>query len=147
MTNWLKFTAQQIVQLAATVAGFVILVPFCAFKLWVPSPHPSIRDGKPIDQWAWGPLNYVYGNPEDGVSGVHAGYMPTANSRWRAYCWSALRNSCDNLKYVFAAPTPDYRIGTYTVFGKKQQWMFGWKPENGFNVPVCHFWGTPWVAP
>ena len=145
MTNWLKFTAQQIVQLAATVAGLVVLIPPCLLQAWTRdqvSTHQGLQI-RIVDRWDWHWLNAIYGNPEDGVSGQQAGYMPNANSIWRAYCWSALRNSCDALKYRFAAPAPDYRTGTYTIFGKPQRWLVGWKNENGFAVLVFHLWGAP----
>ena len=140
MTNWLKFAGIQLVSAFAMVAGWVLLIPPCLLKQWGPCPSP-LPPARWIDQWSWHWLNKVYGNPENGVSGEcaivnGAPYMPTANSIWRAYCWSAWRNSCNNLKYVFAAPAPDYRYGTFTVFGKEFYWLVGWKLESGVAVPI-----------
>lgn len=47
---------------------------------------------------------------------------------YRAWRWSAWRNSCDSLKYVFA-----WEQGPQaTVWGRK----LGWWPENSVRVPV-----------
>lgn len=101
----------------------------------------SIKDKRAIDRWSWRPLNVLYGNPEDGVSGQYAliwvnsvlsPYMPHASAAWRAYCWSAWRNSCDNLKYIFAWKAGPF--AQWTLFGRQQH--IGWKLENGYNVPV-----------
>lgn len=139
----IKLLAVQAIQLVAMVVALLVLIPFCLRRAWTRD-AVSIKDGRSIDRWNWRPLNYVCGNPEDGVSGQTAKligggpYMPDANPIWRAYCWSALRNSVDNLKYVFAwhgdfAPLWSYRwqVGSYIVHGKA-----GWQPENGYNVPV-----------
>jgi hypothetical protein len=74
-------------------------------KVW-PSPYEYLN-GRPIDSWDWEWLNPWFGNPEDGVSGKDAlvwvdGKLAPYNpegSRWKAYCWSAWRNSVDGLKY------------------------------------------------
>lgn len=135
---WWKFWFGQLVQLLATVLGWFILIPFCIFKAWKIDGARSIKDGRrTIDQWSWKWLNLVYGNPEDGVSGYWAvladgtHYNPT-NSRWGAYCWSAWRNSCDNLKYVFSNNSGPL----------VEQWWHlkvGYQEENGFRVPVLSF--------
>lgn len=151
---WLKYAAIQGVQLLAAILGVFILLPFCVAKAWnsngvclyykgIPIVFPvrSIKDSREIDQWSWAPLDFVYENPEDGVSGQHAlvwtngvlgPYMPNAPAWWRAYCWSAFRNSCDNLKYVFADPKGP--LVTFQLFGRPCK--VGWQMENGYNVPV-----------
>lgn len=150
---WLKFIGIQLVMLLATVLGWFLLLPFCVFKRWttrqwLDAEHIlyslSIKDTRVIDHWNSILLNVIYGNPEDGVSGKQAlvwaddgslsphPYMAMAPDWWRAYCWSAWRNSCDNLKYVFAndaGPLKVVKIGKFTV-------KVGWQKENGFNVPV-----------
>lgn len=158
MIGWLCYLLVQLVTLCATLLGYVLLIPFCLAQAWQTSPVPSIGQKAwitrgPIDRWSFGPLNAVYGNPEDGVSGqtalvwgsgTDAGklvpYMPGANAAWRAYCWSALRNSADQLKYVFqwrgSKPAP-YVEGSFKLFGRTITYAFGWKVENGhFEVPV-----------
>lgn len=144
---WLKFAAIQLVMLIATVLGWLILLPFCWARAW------HIQAGPPgtrlVDAWDWKPLNYVYGNYEDGVSGelalvwqanmklgtaTQVEYMPSEHvpAWWRAYCWSAWRNSCDELKYVFADPNGS--LVTFKLFGRACK--IGWQMENGYNVPV-----------
>lgn len=150
---WLKFIAIQLVMLLATVVGWFLLIPFC---LALRGNRPAVAgiakmyDGRPrsIDPWPWKPLNTVYGNPEDGVSGRYAliwgadgrqhGYTPpgpawlSSRLAWSAYCWSAWRNSADNLKYVFA--DPQGKLLTFKLFGRTAK--IGWQMENGHNVPV-----------
>lgn len=155
---WLYFAFAELTQFFFAVVGWIILLPFCVFHSWEPSPIPSINPVTPrcIDQWKWKPLNYIYGNPEDGVSGkcavvwgggADAGklvpYWPTAPDWLRAYAWCAWRNSSDNLKYVFAWKKPlpvPFVSGSVTLFGKKFNYDFGWKLENGkYYVPVFGF--------
>lgn len=101
------FAAIQLISLVVTVVGWILLIPFCIAQAWVPTMAVS---GRQIDRWKFRPLNWVYGNVEDGVSGQHAliwtatgqvPYRPNAHPAVRAYLWSAWRNSADNLKYLF----------------------------------------------
>lgn len=102
-------------------------------------------------------LNLFAFNPEDGVSAIWARiwsgdsppqlepYKPTPAwaegipiaewlwASWRSYCWSALRNSADQLKYTFAWPAGTNVSGTWW---RGRKYVIGWRPENGFNVPV-----------
>lgn len=154
---WLRYVMIQIVQLIAMVLGWVFLIPFCLLQAWKSSAQLSIKgDGRKIDEWKWSLLNYVYGNPEDGVSGqqavVFVNGQPThyyslgTSVAWCAYRWSALRNSCDALKYRFAyakGPLKTFtfggwglKLGSYKVTIPDLSFKVGWQPENGFNVPV-----------
>jgi hypothetical protein len=138
---WAYFAFTQLISLDFLVLGLVILIPFCLWQGWDRSRF-SIKDGRPIDQWTFRPLNFIYDNPEDGVSGqcalvwldgtTQGPYMPGAWAPWRAYCWSALRNSTDNLKYAFAWKNGPY--ASIPLFGRTLK--AGWKLENGVNVPV-----------
>lgn len=93
------------------VIGWLLLLPFCLLQAWKPSeatvagPTPLPRS---VDRWKWEPLNAIYGNPEDGVSGQFARvwtpegelvpYWADAPAAWmRAYAWSAWRNSTNQL--------------------------------------------------
>jgi hypothetical protein len=151
---WAWFAVVQLVQLLATVIGWVLLIPFCLTQAWTTRAPVigdsmfvrSIKDGRVIDRWSFAPLNAVYGNPEDGVSGAHAiiwgngveiplgkqgPYMAGANPIWRAYCWNA-RNSAASLKYIFA-----WEAGPYIqvpLFGRTLR--AGWQHEIGGKVPV-----------
>jgi len=103
--------AQKALDIIASILGLVILAPFCTLKAWedcmsTEGPYPP----HPIDRWRWHALNAVYGNTEDGVSGKYAmvwenglrvSYKLSSGARWRAYCWSAWRNTADQLKYTF----------------------------------------------
>lgn len=140
---WLRFAAVQLVMLLATILGWIVLVPFALARAWEPCPS-RFDPSRVIDRWKWKPLNAVYGNPEDGVSGMKAlvwtngvqgPYMPGAWPAWRAYLWSAWRNSADNLKYVFACSSCPIKQGT--ILGKP--YKLGWQFENGIKVPVLSF--------
>ena len=99
----------------AMAVGYILLIPFCLAQSWETCEstyNPFGREPRPVDRWKWTPLNSVYGNPEDGVSGQQAlVWNSTGTARvlyqspftqwapWKAYCWSAWRNSTDQLKY------------------------------------------------
>lgn len=154
--GWLWFLVVQLIMALFMVLGWLLLVPFCLAHAWS-GIAPSTKDKRVIDCWLWRPLNYVYGNPEDGVSGqqavvwnsggtaqvpyiplptlaLPAGYDRRARifvwlfDAWRAYCWSAWRNSCGGLKYLFAWE----RGPQATILGYKIGWWF----ENGKKVPL-----------
>ncbi len=138
---WGWFALAQLIMLLCTVLGWVILPLPCLLHAWEISPVPSINDGRKIDRWSWGWLNWVWGNPQDGVSGLTAlvwvngttqsAYWPNCPSAaLRAYAWSAWRNSCDALKYSLAIT----RLGTPSVviLGRR----IGWSVENGRPVLV-----------
>ena len=131
---WIWFALVQAVSLLAMVLGWILLIPFCLAQAWRESAI-SNKDGRSIDIWSWKPLNLLYGNPEDGVSGQAALiwvngalsiYKPNAWAPWRAYCWSAWRNSADNLKYVFkwiGGPFKRWQNGVFYV-------QLGWNTDG-----------------
>jgi hypothetical protein len=136
---WTWFVVVQLISLVATVLGWLVLIPACLAQAWALG-ATSIKDGRAIDRWKWKWL-WPYQNPEDGVSGQTAliwvngrlaPYMPGAHPAWRAYCWSAWRNSADSLKYAFAWEQGPYT--TFQLFGRTVH--AGWKNENGRRVPV-----------
>lgn len=111
---WLWFAVVQLVSLIAMVAGIFILTVPSLLSAWAPD-----KSGNP--QWTW-PINYVYGNPEDGVVGP-IWHMPGQPDWLRAYMWSAWRNSCDGLKYAF-----------YLKGGPFKRWTVGsWYAQLGWN--------------
>lgn len=148
--SWIWFFIVQLIMLVATVLGWFVLIPFCLAQAWTIWEHTpvgsielkSIKDGRRIDTWSAPLLKWIYGNPEDGVSGQQTlingnqPYMPNAWAPWRAYCWSALRNSCDELKYIFAWKNGPIHEWTWTLLGKVRNAKMGWQKENGYNVPV-----------
>ena len=140
LAAWGWFALVQLICLIATIVGWVLLIPFCLSRAWT-ADITSIKDGRPIDRWRWKPLNSIYGNPEDGVSGQTAlvwvdgsltFYRRGAWAPWRAYLWSAWRNSADNLKYVFAWKKGP--LVEFSLFGRSHK--LGWQFENGAKVPV-----------
>jgi hypothetical protein len=108
---WFWFAVVQLISLVATILGWLLLIPFCLARAWRPV-SSTVDPKRTIDEWSWRPLNWVYGNLEDGPSGVYAlvwnatgaarvPYMPNAWAPWRAYIWSGWRNSADGLKRLF----------------------------------------------
>lgn len=175
--GWAYYALSQIVSGLFTVIGWVLLLPFCLLNAWsldgisikplddqqiaalkrANTWIPLSRGRRMITRWSWDWLNAIYGNPEDGVSGQEAllwdgdklvVFMEREpRAWWRAYKWSALRNSTNNLKYVFQWrwTNPPYKEGTFNIFGKKISYAFGWKMENfKYYVPIFRF--KPTVA-
>lgn len=137
---WVWFAAVQLICLIATIVGWLLLIPFCLAQAWAQDAI-SIKDGRIIDRWRWKRLNFIYGNPEDGVSGQTAlvwvngslsFYRRPTWAPWRAYLWSGWRNSADNLKYVFAWQKGP--LVEFNLFGMEHK--LGWQFENGVKVPV-----------
>lgn len=135
MGSWLYFAFVQLSSLVAMVIGWFILIIPCALGAWKPvdrvyCPMWMEQQGLPkgtIYIWKLNWMNAVWGNDEDGVTGPLWYNDPI--SKWRAYLWSAWRNSANNLRFVFRNFNgPFYRkqIGN---------WYFqaGWYP-NGFPV-------------
>lgn len=104
----------------APLYGLVVLIKPCLKQEWVEcqsTVNPFGRAPRTIDCWKDPWLQSIYGNPEDGVSGKDAlvWYTPpggaprqvpyrspfTQWAPWRAYCWSAWRNTADQLKYTY----------------------------------------------
>lgn len=141
---WVWFAIVQLVSLVAMVAGYILLIAPCLLHSWEPA-LSTVGPTQQSDRWSW-PINAVYGNPEDGVSGQYAKvwvlpnkqepFMPDASPAWRAYVWSAVRNSADGLKYVFAWSKGPLVIHEYFLFGKPRTFKAGWQAENGIKVPV-----------
>ncbi len=159
MKTWGSYGAAQLAMMVATVVGWVVLILPCLLRAWELSPIPSINDGRKIDQWKWKWLRWAWDNPEDGVSGrmalVWAGsarepYYPSKSvpwydwAPWRAYMWSAWRNSANMLKYRYGyqlrtpGPVGPYRAGTFQVLGVHFVYAIGYKVENSdWVVPVA----------
>lgn len=96
--------------------GMVVLIAPCALRAWGPAGVSNKTwpdgythlNGRSVDGWTWRWLWPLFHNPEDGDSGITAlivqadgsvkSYNPTG-SRWKAWLWSAWRNSVDGLKY------------------------------------------------
>jgi hypothetical protein len=138
LLGWGWFVVVQLIMLVATLVGAVLVLPLaCWLKAWTRTgPYYgtmfSIKNLRVISRWSWGPLNYVYGNPEDGVSGEQAlvwnkegtqqvVYNPRGTA-WKAYCWN-LRNSANQLTYTFGWKNGPYYNG--------RRFHAGWKDYYG----------------
>lgn len=146
----LLFTGVQLVMWWATFIGWFLLIVPCCKQAWIVD-ATSIADSlEPratlISRWAWRWLNFAWGNPHEGVSGKEAlirdaqgnqhPYLPDSNAAWRAWSWCAWRNSCDALKYEFAADNGPPPV-TFRFFGPRRA---GWQPmpqiKGAPRVPV-----------
>jgi hypothetical protein len=158
--GWLVFAGVQLVMLAARVVGVVVLIVPCLVHAWRPA-RSRYGPARMIDEWRWPGLNWWTGNWEDGPSGLHAliwGSGAQAGERvaylldppltkkhqvvkwlwdaWRAYCWSAWRNSANNLKYFFAWEHGPFVEVTYSFYNQVRTLRLGWQLETGVHVPV-----------
>ena len=139
------WTAQAIMAVLAVIGWFVLIFP-CLLEAWDPSPNPSINDGRKIDRWSWRILA-PWDNPEDGVSGQQAlvwinpatrgPFMPGGWAPWRAWVWSAWRNSTNALKYTLALGWHGPRMKPRQILGRTL--TGGWSVENGVPVLVLSF--------
>lgn len=136
MKSWLGFWVVQFIMLAVGVAGLLPVAIACALKAWEPEFSTQWAPDAPVKAhsirvWSWGWMNYLWGNPEDGVA-------PTGG-RWNAFVWSALRNYSDNLKYVYAEPGGPFYAKNFTVFGRPFYVMAGFR--NAAGLPTCSIGG------
>ena len=136
MKAWIYFAFVQLVCGIAMVIGWVLLLPWCAMKLWVVKASPYFN--KDVTAWSAQWMQAVYGNWEDGVTGVGTSkgpYLTTAPDWWRAYMWCAWRNSCNNLRFAFRWYGKDGAPFFYWQ-NKAGTWHFkcGWFYDNGFPV-------------
>lgn len=146
---WLYFALCELFALVVLFPlGLLIVGAACICRAWSSAAvQPSInpQPGRPdVDVWEW-PINAVYGNPEDGVSGEDAlgswvGFYNPTGSRWRAFMWSALRNPANGFNYPTWrwAATPPLLVKTYSlpILGTRQL-KLGWQRRYGRIVMAC----------
>lgn len=127
--------------------GLSFIVVMCLFEAW--SPYAMFLSIKPVgtrthvDWWDL-PINALFGNPEDGVSGLDAlgpswqGFYNPTGSRWGAICWNC-RNWMAGFNYITWrwASVPPIIFKDYTLFGKQRQLKLGWQ-----QLPVSDGWRT-----
>jgi hypothetical protein len=100
--------------------------------VWAADAPPNLRN-RTIDRWTFPPLNWLYANPRDGVSGqdalvqdasgTYTLYMVNSSAAWRAYCWSFGRNRSNMLVYYFR-----WENGPWWQWqGKKYHAIAGWR--------------------
>lgn len=109
-------------QILSTIGLFVI-AGLAYFHAWVPVAGKF--------QWSGGMLTWIFSNEEDGIVGPGM-----ALTRWNAYYWSALRNPCNNLRFVPGVSKVGRPLfyNTWTIFGKLYYVKLGWM-SNGY--PAC----------
>jgi hypothetical protein len=128
--GWFYFVLVQLLSVALTVVGLVLIPILLGMRLTYTQPAPW----KPL--WAgptWvrptirnfrgGWLTWLWCNDEDGIDG---------QGQHNAFVWSALRNPVDNLKFKAAYPGGPYFYEEFGAFYFKA----GFDPYTGF--PVCN---------
>ena len=112
--NVALFILIQLVSLVLTLVGLVILIPAAAFQFW------GSTDNAGAPHWR-SPLLWVWDNQEDGVCAFWQGPI----TRWRVYYWAAIRNPCNNLRYVPGVSSTSRPLWR-TTWGK-------WYAQAGWN--------------
>jgi hypothetical protein len=133
--GWLYFAFVQLVAFIAMVLGWVLLLPWSLDKAWVLTTSFKYNDQpRTITEWSSALMDDIYGNAEDGVTGADW-YLPGKPVWLRAYMWSAWRNSCNNLRFVFRWYGKD-GAPFFKWVSASGKWYFqaGWFADNGFPV-------------
>lgn len=113
------FILIQLVSLVLTLLG----IPVC----WVLTSTGTMyigNDGERVHfpKWAW-----IWDNDEDGVSPLW--YNPE-HTRWRSFVWTALRNPCNNLRFVWGVSKPGRPLWLWT--NGKYYAKAGWEAGTGW---------------
>jgi hypothetical protein len=113
------FALIQLVSLVLTLIGIPLVGFLSIYRDWEVV-------GKLI-QWRGGALTWIWGNEENGIVGPGM-----ALTRWNAFYWSALRNPCNNLRFVPGVSKVGrplwYR--TWMMFGKQFYAKAGWLSDG-----------------
>lgn len=97
----LLFLLIQLVSLVLVVVGVPLVGALAFFRQWrIVEFRELVAEGvtrvTPLWEWKGGKWTWLWSNDEDGVFG----YRPRILARWSAFVWSALRNPCNNLRFV-----------------------------------------------
>lgn len=125
------FITIQLVSLVLTGVGLLI----CALGAWI-TPNRATKSrvtGLPIlsfNKWFW-----LWSNDEDGI---YPTWYARVNSAWSyervIFVWTALRNPCNNLRFVPGVSNPGrplyYRAGL--IKGKPFYLKMGWEAKTGW---------------
>ena len=82
------FIALQMVSLVLMIVGIPLIAMLVIAKLW----HVDAAG-----RYHWPPAYWLYDNQVDGIC---ATWYCSPITRWKAFTWSAFRNSVGNLKFV-----------------------------------------------
>jgi hypothetical protein len=144
---WIIWAAMQVVNIVSDILSVIPIAVACLCCAWTTPAYQTLKSipevhRTAIDRWRYLP-NWLWGNPEDGVSGQQAyiwnsgklvPYMPDADPRWRAFCWN-MRNRSSGLKWLFSSKNPrtylELHVGSHT--SKLGFQTYDWA---GVNVPV-----------
>lgn len=125
------FIAIQLASLGLTIIG----VPVCFALAYLECSKPS------GGMWHWPKWAWIFDNKEDGV---WPGWYANTHLDWSAarleFHWTALRNPCNNLRYVRGISKvgrPLWRK-TWTMRGKPYYAQAGWN-ASGFPVLSAGF--------
>lgn len=118
--GWIYFLGIELFATVLMVIGWPLLAILCALNIM----HQE-ADGK----WHYPHLFWLWCNEEDGLKPQW--YNPEG-SRWKAYLWSAWRNSSNNVRYLTLwIGGPFYR---WESPGKGWYFQCGFKPVTGWPV-------------
>ena len=120
------FILIQLVSLVLAIIG----IPVCAALAYLQCAKP--RDGK----WHWPRWAWIWDNDQEGTMPDWYGVVhPHWSLERREFHWTALRNPCNNLRYVPGVSKvgrPLWRA-TWTLWGRRYYAQAGW---NGAGYPV-----------
>jgi hypothetical protein len=113
------FASIQLVSLVLAIIGIPVVGLLAYLYAWVPIAGKF--------QWRGGALTWIWGNEENGIVGPGM-----ALNRWNAFYWSAIRNPCNNLRFLPGIS----RVGrpllyrTWMMFGKQFYVKAGWMSDG-----------------
>jgi len=88
------FILIQLVSLVLTIIGYPLIAVLAMFELWTIDPAYAKFPAPVIFEWRGGKLTWLWSNDEDGIFGNGP------ITRRQAFYWSAVRNPCNNLRFV-----------------------------------------------
>lgn len=116
------FVALQLASLVLTLIG----IPICGL---LAACNLMTLNGTPGAVWHWqlNPWTWIWDNEIDGVVGPSG---PV--TRWQAFYWSALRNPCNNLRFVPGVSLKGRPLWRKTWGPKPGGWYVqaGWEPPG-----------------
>jgi hypothetical protein len=124
------FIAIQLASLLLTIIGLPVCALLAFSHDWRMTVSPiSGRSILTWPRWAW-----VWSNDEDGIDGS-APFHPEYSAARRAFVWSALRNPCNNLRFVRGVSKVGRPLWRKTWGAKPGGWYVaaGWN-NSGFPV-------------
>ncbi len=119
------FLLIQLASLVLTVVGIPVVAILAGFQ-WVHFDHAE-------QTWHWPWWAWIWDNREDGVAPVwYQKAHPTWSTPRLVFTWAALRNSCNNLRYVPGVSKAGRPLWhrTWHMFGKQFYAQAGWLSDG-----------------